>query len=187
MPEYEDVTDFPRLLHPYPTCLITCCDGDGKANIISIGWMSPLSYHPPLVGLAVRRNRFSYPLITSTGEFVINVPTFEMAEEVLFCGRNSGSEVDKFAAAHLTPAPARCVHPPVILECVAYLECKLVNDVVTGDHDFLVGEVLAAYTRPGTLGRDGLKNLRQVLPLLHLGGDRFVTVRRRNRSPRHAG
>ncbi len=188
MPEYEDTDDFPRLLNPYPTSLVTCCDAKGKANIVTIAWLIPISYDPPLVSMAIRRDRFSYPLIKATGEFVINVAPFLLEKEALICGRNSGSEVDKFSAANLTPAPARCVHPPIILECGSHLECRLVNEFEVGDHTLLIGEVLAAYTLPGTLGSDGLKDLEKIQPLLHLGKDRFVTASPQSwEHPLHAG
>jgi len=170
------LSNFYRLLHPYNTSLVTCGDAEGQLNIIAIAWLVPVSVQPPLVGMSIRPTRHSYGLIRETGEFVVNVAPYEIAQQVLFCGRRSGRDVDKFAATGLTPGPAQVVRPPVIEECVAHLECRAVQDVEAGDHRFVLGQVLAAYARPGALGADGLYALGHVRPLLHLGRNHFTST-----------
>ncbi len=81
----------------------------------------------------------------------------------------------KFAATGLTAGPARRVKPPIIQECMAHLECRAVHDVEAGDHNFVIGEVLEVYARPGMLNDDGLYDLRIAHPLLHLGRNRFTS------------
>lgn len=174
---------FHYLLHPYNTSLVTCCDAEGQANIIAIAWLIPVSAQPPLVGMSIRPSRYSYGLIQATGEFVINVAPYEIARQVLFCGRRSGRNVDKFAATGLTAGPARLVQPPVIAECVAHLECRVVQDVEAGDHRLVVAEVLAAYARPGVLADDNLYDLDRVRSLLHLGRNRFTSTHTQSVEP----
>jgi flavin reductase (DIM6/NTAB) family NADH-FMN oxidoreductase RutF len=174
--ESVPVQNYHYLLHPYNTSLVTCCDPEGRANIIAIAWLIPMSVHPPLVGMSIRPSRYSYRLIQATGEFVINFASYEIARQVLFCGRRSGRDVDKFATTGLTARPARFVRPPVIEECLAHLECRVVQDLESGDHRFVIGEVLAAYARPGMLSDEGLYDLSRARPLLHLGQNRFTTA-----------
>jgi flavin reductase (DIM6/NTAB) family NADH-FMN oxidoreductase RutF len=176
MNESVTVSSFHYLLHPYNTSLVTCCDAEGQPNIIAIAWLVPVSVSPPLMGLSIRPTRHSYKLIQATGEFVINVASYEIAQQVLFCGRRSGRDVDKFAATGLTPGQARLVRPPIIEECIAHLECRVVQDVEAGDHHLVIGEVLAAYTQPGVLDDDGLYDLGHIHPLLHLGRNRFTST-----------
>ena len=170
------VSSFYYLLHPYNTALVTCCDAEGQPNIIAIAWLVPVSVHPPLVGMSIRPTRHSYGLIQATGEFVVNVASREIAQQALFCGRRSGRDVDKFAATGLTPGQAQHVRPPTIEECIAHLECRVVQDVKAGDHRFVIGEVLATYTRPGVLDDDGLYDLSHTKLLLHLGHNRFTST-----------
>jgi flavin reductase (DIM6/NTAB) family NADH-FMN oxidoreductase RutF len=170
------LSNFYRLLHPYNTSLVTCGDDGGQVNIIAIAWLVPLSVRPPLVGMSIRPTRHSYQLIRETGEFVVNVAPYEIAQQVLFCGRRSGRDVDKFAATGLTPGPAQIVRPPVIEECVAHLECRAVQDVQAGDHRFVMGQVLAAYAHPDVLGAEGLYDLGHVRLLLHLGRNCFTST-----------
>lgn len=176
-------TVFHYLLHPCSTSLVTCCDAEGQANIIAIAWIIPVSVRPPLVGMSIGPTRYSYGLIRATGEFVVNVAPYEIARQVLFCGRRSGRDVDKFAATGLTAGAAQKVHPPIIKECIAHLECRLVQDVETGDHRFVVAEVLAAYAQAGVLDDKGLYSLGQVHPLLHLGRNRFTRPLARSVEP----
>lgn len=177
MNEKQAVSTFHYLLHPYNTSLVTCCDTEGKPNIITIAWLIPVSVNPPLAGMSIGPSRFSYGLIRETGEFVINVAPYDIASKVLFCGRRSGREVDKFSETGLTPKEAQSVRPPIIEECVAHLECRVVQDIEAGDHHIVVGEVLAAYANRGILEENGLYRLNQVQPLFHLGKNWFTSTR----------
>jgi flavin reductase (DIM6/NTAB) family NADH-FMN oxidoreductase RutF len=163
-----------RLLHPKHTVLVSCIDRVGKANIITLAWSMPASIHPPLLAISIAPKRYSHELIEENKEFVVNVPTMDFLEATLFCGRRSGRIYDKFKETRLTPLPARVVQPPIIKECVAHLECKLHQQITTGDHTLFVGEILAAYANEGIF--DGKYNLRKVKPVYHMGGDDFTTV-----------
>jgi len=163
-----------RLLHPRHTVLVTCIDKTGKANIITLAWSMPTSIDPPMVVISIAPKRYSHKLIEETGEFVINVPTMRIVKKTLFCGRISGVKCDKFKEAPLTAAPAKKVQSPIIKECVAHLECKLVQTIPTGDHTLFVGEVVAAYVNRWVFTKTF--NVKKVKPVFHMGGDSFVTV-----------
>jgi len=171
-----------RLLHPRHTVLVTCVNKAGKANIITLAWSMPTSINPPMVVLSIAPKRFSHGLIEETGEFVINVPTMRRVRQTLFCGRISGVECDKFKETRLTATPAKKVRAPIIKECVAHLECKLVQTIPTGDHTLFVGEVVAAYVNRGVFNKTF--NVEKVKPVFHMGGDSFVTISTKVVTPR---
>jgi len=162
-----------RLLHPMHTVLVSCVSKTGKPNIITLAWAMPTSINPPLVAISVAPRRHSHALIEETKEFVVNIPTIDLLNETLFCGRVSGREHDKFKEARLTPLPAKKVKPPAIKECVAHLECKLYSQLSTGDHTIFVGEIVEAYVDKGAF-TDGC-NLKKARMTFHLGGNKFVT------------
>lgn len=163
-----------RLLYPRNTVLVSCTDEMGKANIITIAWSTPVSISPPMAAVSVAPERYSHQLIQETKEFVINVPTMDIVRETLLCGRITGRRYDKFEEARLTASPAQTVRPPIIKECVAYLECKLNRQITMGDHTLFVGDVLAAYVNEDVFDRRfDVKKLR---PIYHAGGDDFVTL-----------
>jgi len=185
----EDVvaSSFHYLLHPYPTFLVTCVGADGRPNIVTVAWLIPASSDPPLVAMSLRPIRYSYALLGECREFVVNVPPYELAGVALHCGRRSGRSEDKFAATGLTPAPARRVRPPILEECLAHLECRVVNDVEAGDHHVLIGEVLEAYARPGFLDHDGFRDVGAADPLFHVGRNRFAGLEGRRVEPSLSG
>jgi len=163
-----------RLLHPMHTVLVSCVGKTGKPNIITLAWAMPTSINPPLVAISVAPRRHSHALIEETREFVVNIPTIDILDATLFCGRRSGKDYDKFKEAGLTPLPARKVKTPIIKECVAHLECKLHSQFVTGDHTIFVGEIIEAYANKEAFA-DGY-NLEKAKMIFHLGGNEFATL-----------
>jgi len=164
---------FSRILHPYNTVLITS-SSKGKSNVMAVAWIMPVSVNPPILAMSIKSERYTYKLIDESGFFVVNVPSFENEKEVLMCGRKSGRDVDKFKLAKFTIEPGRCVGVPIIKECVAHLECRVSNTFRLGDHILVVGEVCAAYVGKDVF--DKMYKLDVHHPLLHLGGDTFVTT-----------
>ena len=161
-------------MHPRLTVLVTSIGKKGKPNIITLAWTMPTSFAPPMVAISVAPERHSHDLISESGEFVVNIPTMEIVKETLFCGRNSGRNYDKFTETGLTQIPAKKVCPPLVKECVFHLECKVVNDVETGDHTVFIGEVVVASAEQGTF-KDKF-NIDKVKPIYHVGGDDFLTL-----------
>lgn len=163
-----------RLLYPRNVVMVSCTDKTGKANIVTLAWSMPTSFDPPLVAISVSPRRHSHRLIEETKEFVVNVPTIEIARETLFCGRVSGRKHDKFREAPLTAISAKKVQAPIIEECVAHLECKLVQKITTGDHTIFIGRVVTAHVNEGVF--DDKLDISKVNPIYHLGGDDFTTL-----------
>jgi len=137
------VSRFTRLIHPMPAFLVTCAGEDGRPNAIAIAWLTPVSVNPPLLAFAIRPQRYSYELLQENPAFVVNVMAYERAVEVLFCGRCSGRDVNKFATANLTPVPAQAVNAPAIAEALAHVECEVEAEYPAGDHVIVVGRVMA--------------------------------------------
>ena len=174
MEKADVMRTFSRLLHPRPAVIVTCLDKEGHVNAIAISWITPVSKKPPMVAICVAKTRYSHQLIKEAGEFVVNVPSAELAKAVHYCGTVSGRDVlDKPVKAGLTLKPAKAVKTPIIEECVAHLECVLKEVVdLGGSHDIFIGEVVAAYASPDAFrGEAGLWNLEVARPLLHVGGN----------------
>jgi flavin reductase (DIM6/NTAB) family NADH-FMN oxidoreductase RutF len=168
------ISRFTRLIHPMPAFLVTCTAEDARPNAIAIAWLSPVSMNPPLLAFAIHPRRYSYALLQANPSFVVNVMAYEQATDVLFCGRCSGRDVDKFAASGLTAVDARVVNAPAIAEALAHVECEVEAQHVAGDHVIVVGRVRAVSAEEGVLV-DGWRDLAAAPPLFHLGGDRFTT------------
>ena len=163
-----------KLLHLMHTVLVSCVGKRGRPNIITLAWAMPTSINPPLVAVSIAPRRHSYLLIEKTKEFVVNIPTMDILNETLFCGRKSGKYYDKFKETGLTASRSRKVKTPIIKECVAHLECKLHSQLTTGDHTIFVGEIIEAYAdKEAFTDKYNLKNARMIF---HLGGNEFATL-----------
>lgn len=114
---------------------------EGKNNIITIGMFAFFSGNPTLVGIGVKPSRFSYEMIRKSREFIVNVVDGKLMYAVRVCGESSGRNLDKFKQANLTPIEGTKVKAPLIEESPLSLECKVVKEVETGDHNWFIGEV----------------------------------------------
>jgi flavin reductase (DIM6/NTAB) family NADH-FMN oxidoreductase RutF len=143
-------------VYPTPAGLITSVDAAGKPNIITLGEVFNISISRPVIlGIGIRKARYSHGLISETREYVVNLPTVAIAEQVWGCGRVSGRSADKFERFGLTPLSATVVRPPLIAECPVNLECKVIGIQVIGDHDLFLGEVVAQHVDESVLDEDG--------------------------------
>jgi flavin reductase (DIM6/NTAB) family NADH-FMN oxidoreductase RutF len=135
------------LLEPGPVVLVTTA-GKTKANIMPMSWYTMMEFEPPLVGCVISNRNYTFNILRSTQECVINVPIVELAEKVVGCGNSSGRKIDKFRVFGLTQAAASCVKAPLISECYANLECKVVDEKMVAKYNFFILEVLKAWIDP---------------------------------------
>ena len=142
-------------IYPTPVALVTCVDEMGKPNIITLAAVVILCGNPPQVGISIRPARYSNKLIRNVREFVVNLPTTAIANEVNYCGVVSGRSKDKFAETKLTPMTATKVKPPLIKECPVNLECKVKDILSLGSHDLFIGEVVCMHADEEALDSSG--------------------------------
>jgi len=136
-----------RLLEPGPVVLVTTARR-GRANIMPMSWHTMMEFEPPLVGCIVSDRNHSFGTLKATRECVLNIPTVELAAKVVGCGNTTGRRVDKFERFGLTPERASRVAAPLIGECYASLECRVVDTRLVTKYGFFVLEVLAAWVDP---------------------------------------
>ncbi|MDP2925936.1 MAG: flavin reductase family protein [Nanoarchaeota archaeon] len=115
-----------------------------KDNIIALTWWAKTSFQPNLYLISVAKTRYSYELIKKSKCFVINFMPYELKDKILFCGTKSGRDLDKFKDTVLNKLESEKINCSVIREALAYLECKVVNEIETGDHMVFIGEVVNA-------------------------------------------
>jgi flavin reductase (DIM6/NTAB) family NADH-FMN oxidoreductase RutF len=137
-----------RLLEPGPVVLLVTAS-KGRANVMAMSWHTMLEFEPPLVGCVCSNRNHSFEALKATRECVIAVPTVELAQQVVGCGNTTGRRVDKFGRFGLTPTPASHVAAPLVAECFANLECKVVDARMVDKYNFFVLEVTKAWIKPG--------------------------------------
>src|ERR1700751_3193455 len=120
------VSDIRRFLEQGPIVLISSA-WKGKANIMTLGWDTVMEFSPSLVGCVIANGSFRFEIIRKSREYVINVPSVELVDEVVGIGNCSGDEVDKFERFGLTPVQGAAVAAPLIQECFVNLECRIAD------------------------------------------------------------
>jgi len=166
------------LLYPVPVVLVTSVDEDGKPNIITIAWAGTVCSIPPMVGISIRPSRYSHQLISSSREFVVNMPTADQLRAVDYCGMVSGRDVDKFKATGFTPIPGTRIKTPLIKECPVNMECQVKHIISLGAHDLFVAEIVANHIDEEALDAKGQLDIERVKPLAYNGVQKYLTVDR---------
>jgi flavin reductase (DIM6/NTAB) family NADH-FMN oxidoreductase RutF len=174
--------DFPlpkayQLLEPGPVVLLTTAQR-GRANVMTLSWHMMVEFEPPLVACIVSSADYSFAALRATRECVIAIPSVELAPQVVRIGNCSGSKVDKFAAFGLTALPAARVQAPLIDDCFANLECKVVDTRLVNRYSLFILEVVQAWHDP---------KQKKPRTLHHQGNGRFVvdgeTIRLASKMP----
>jgi len=109
-------------LYPNPVMLVSAFH-EGKESIITLAWGGTCCSNPPYIAIAVRKERFSYNLISNSKEFVVNIPTSDLKESVEFCGTKSGKDYDKWKECDFTKGRSVKIKTPYIEECPVNMEC----------------------------------------------------------------
>lgn len=161
-------------LAPVPVVLVG--SGDGKLhpwNILTVAWTGTMASDPPMAGVAIRRERFSYAQIEALKCFTINIPTASMAESVDYCGVASGRDTDKFAARKLTPVAASTIKAPIVAECPLSLECTVEHTLDLHSHVYFVGRITAVQVTSELINDDGQLDLEQADLLAYAHGNYY--------------
>jgi len=140
VPLLQGVFQFPK----FPVVLVTVGD-EAERNIVTVTFVHPVSFEPPMLGIGVGRKRHSHSLLTRYGEFVVNVPKADMRPAIDYCGIHSGRDVDKFRETGLTPVRASRVNTYLIDECQLNVECRVVQTVELGNVTWFFSEILAVH------------------------------------------
>lgn len=154
------------LLESGPVVLVTTAR-KGRPNVMAMSWHTMLEFEPPLVGCVISDRNYTFGCLQAARECVINIPTVALAKQVVGCGNASGARIDKFEAFGLTPVPALRVKAPLVAECYANLECKVVDTRLVAKYCFFVLEVVKAWIDPA---------VERPRTIHHLGRGRFMVA-----------
>jgi flavin reductase (DIM6/NTAB) family NADH-FMN oxidoreductase RutF len=114
-----------QLIEPGPVVLVTTISGRRK-NIMTISWHTVMDFTPRLA-LVTGPWNYSFNALIKNKECVIAIPTVDLSAKVVKIGACSGSDTDKFKKFALTPLKAKSVQAPLIAECLANIECRVVD------------------------------------------------------------
>lgn len=160
------------LLAPVPPALVTCGTME-KPNVLTIAWTGIINTNPPKTYISVRPERFSYSMIDSLGEFVINLPTKDMVRAVDFCGVKSGKDIDKFKKTNLNIQKCEFVSCPQIEQSPLSLECKVFDKIELGTHHMFLADIVGVNVDESLLDKNGRLCIEKARLIAYAHGDYF--------------
>lgn len=166
-----------RLLEPGPLALLTSRHRSAE-NVMTQSWMLPLSLDPAVIGVAIHPDRLTHEYVGRSEFFGLNIPTADLLSAVHRCGVESGRDGDKFSRASLMPIDALEIDAPLIEECVAHVECGVIDRMSYGDHDLFVAEVLAVQAEEEAFRERWLVEVDAGQILHHLRADHYAALSR---------
>jgi len=167
-----DVGNAYRLLAPRPTIIVTTKNKE-IVNAAPFSFTMPVSIKPPLMAFSSAPTHHTFKNIEETQEFVINIPNGTILKQLWLTGEKFPEDVNELEKADLTEIESFKVSPPRIAECIAHIECRLHSIIDAGDHKLVIGEVIHADVNKSAI-KEGLLDVENVKPVLHLGGVNFV-------------
>ncbi len=133
-----------RLFYPQVPVIITV-EFEGQIGAMPAIWCMPLSFNPPLVGVAMAPEHETYRMIVGAKAFGVNWLNFSYAKQVGDLGDTSAKQhSNKLSAVGLTAIKGKRTFQPLIEEASAALECRLHEKHRTGTHELMIGEVVSA-------------------------------------------
>ena len=123
----------------------------GKLNALTAAWAARASFVPPLITVSVGTTRFSHDMIKESGIFAVSILGPEDMGLGKQFGLKTGRRTDKFEGVEYE---IKTTGAPVLMGCIAWLDCRVASYHEAGDHTIFIGEVVDAGTR-----REGAKPL----------------------------
>ena len=152
------------MLEPGPVTLVTTAR-KGKPNVMTMSWQMMIDFEPPNFACVISNRNYTFNILKETKECVINIPTVDLISKVVGIGNVSGRKVDKFEKFHLSQEPAARVGAPLLAECYANLECKVIDMKMAEKYNIFIFKVVKAWIRP---------TKKRPLTIHHCGNGVFV-------------
>ena len=163
MSEYVSINPS-TMLCPTPVVLVSCAEKGNPANndLVTIAWAGTVNSEPPMVSVSVRKERYSHGLISSSGEFVVNLVDEALAKATDFCGVRSGRNINKAQELGLKLLPAEGMDcAPRVDGAPVSLSCRVRQVLELGSHDMFIGEVTGVCVRKDLLDEKGALHLEK--------------------------
>ena len=167
-----------NMLYPLPVVMVSCSDGKGKDNFITVAWAGTVCTNPPMVSVSIRPERYSYHMIKETGEFCINLTTEKLTFAADYCGVKSGKDTDKFKETGLTREKAEIIKAPMIKESPVSIECRVKDVQDLGSHHMFLAQVVAVHADEAYLDETNRFDLNLAKPVVYSHGEYLGTGRK---------
>lgn len=163
------------IVAPRPIGWIGTRSRAGQVNLAPYSFFNLLSYRPPIIAFSSAGRKDSLRNVEETGEFVWNLCTRPLAEQMNETSGDFAPEVNEMDVVGLTAAPSRVIDVPLVAESPVSFECRMTDIVplkgLNGDvrNWLVIGEVVAVHIDQDLLV-DGVYDTAKARPVTRGGG-----------------
>ena len=173
---------FKAIVAPRPIGWITSMSAKGEVNLAPYSFFNGVNSRPNLVMFASEGHKDSVAFIEETGEFVCNLATFDLREQMNETSAPMARGMNEMVRAGLEPAPSRLVKPPRVAASPCALECRMTQIVAMHGIDgsaldchVVFGQVVGVYIDDRFV-KDGILDTAAMRPIARCGYNEYAVV-----------
>ena len=170
---------------PRPIAWVSTQDQAGRVNLARFSFFNAVSIDPPLLAFSTLLKNDGTPKhtllnIRANGEFVVNIVSRSLAEQMNQTSLEFAGDVNEFEALGIVPAASSCIAPPRVKASLISVECRLHELISFGDRpmagNLVLGKILHFFVADSVY-KDGKIDIDKLDPVGRLAGNRYSTIR----------
>jgi len=118
--------------------IVTVRNGAAKTGMLA-SWVQQCSFDPPQISMAIQKSRPVYEWLTEETPFVVNIVGEGQSQFLRHFGKGFDLNEDAFQGIAIDDQASG----PILLDALAYLECRVLQRIAAGDHDLVIARVVA--------------------------------------------
>jgi len=126
---------------PYGLYVVTVAH-DGEDHGMTANWLTQAAFDPPMVVVAIENTSRTIGMVRDSHHFAVNLLLKGQRDLAGKLGRSSDQAPQKLKGIKTKPAPVSGA--PVLVDCLGWVECRVVATLPAGDHTLVLGEIVAA-------------------------------------------
>ncbi len=177
---------FKSCVVPRPIGWISSISASGQVNLAPYSFFNGVSGEPPMVmfganGNTAERTKDSLANVEETGEFVCNMSTYELRDQMNASSAQVDADIDEFDLAGLETEPSQLVSPPRVkaapihMECIYYKTLDLPSETPGMRNALVTGRVVGIHIKDEFL-IDGIVDIERIMPLARMGYKDYTHV-----------
>ena len=172
---------FKAIVAPRPIGWVSSMARNGVPNLAPYSFFNAIAEKPHYVVIGSSDMKDSLTNIEATSEFVVNLATWDLREQMNATSARLPAETDEMRLAGLTPGPSRLVKPPRVAESPAHLECRHWKTIELPSNDpdepnaSIFGEVIGIHIRDDLIV-NGRVDITLAKPIARLGYSEYAVV-----------
>jgi len=170
---------------PRPIGWISTIDKDGINNLAPFSYFNMISSDPPCVMFSTRRDNNQYKdtlnNVLHNGEFVVNLVTMDVVEQMNATSASVPSDVDEFELTNLTPIDSVFIKPKRVKESPIHFECEMIHHYFMDNNEgggacIVIGKIKTIHIDAAILMENNRINLDVYKPVARLAGSNYSTL-----------